>query len=484
MRIIDLFEATLMERHDHVVTALAKYEGDPDIYISFTEIPKLGINPDYEYDTPVGIYAYPLREVWTSLVNDTLPFASDRPYVHVFRAHGNIIDAADYTAADLTRDAETLRSRYADLVDPVVSLIPQWCWKQTARRLFGATVDIHDLEPEQRRKLVAETMRDYAQEAFATQVAIWSSEAYSKTAFGKFWNITRNLASLHARGRGEVFGTVYRYDGILNQMAKNAEKRDARTSVSWNLILRSLGYDGFSDKRGKKIIHENEPFQAVFLTPRAVRPIEMLKNIRKFHGEAIRFATLDEINKILQKARGVKYGLRLNVMTKNDTMRTAGYLSKEWLDLFVKGHSTHLEISNVEFFYQNISPYWHQFVQLLLDIDYSSNLPKLVNEMILNDRLHDANFVTELLDAAEPTKAAQVTIFYHNVLNPKFLQLLGASETEEMIVRHILRSTIPFIRRDPKRLFDNLRHVLGDRWWTVVRLIPEVELRKMTNGGD
>jgi hypothetical protein len=54
-------------------------------YATFTRIDKLGINPmsPGTYDTPVGIYAYPLaylKKQWT----EGVPFASTSPYIRIF----------------------------------------------------------------------------------------------------------------------------------------------------------------------------------------------------------------------------------------------------------------------------------------------------------------------------------------------------------------------------------------------------------------
>jgi hypothetical protein len=62
-----------------VVQALAKYKDDPDIYISFTYVDKVGINPRSTFNTPLGIYTYPLKEMWKDIVNDTIPYAGKNP---------------------------------------------------------------------------------------------------------------------------------------------------------------------------------------------------------------------------------------------------------------------------------------------------------------------------------------------------------------------------------------------------------------------
>jgi len=69
-----------------------------NLYLSFTSIEKLGINPMSTYNTPIGIYAYPASYVlsmtrgggrdddtlWSP--DQDLPFAGEKPYIQVFTA--------------------------------------------------------------------------------------------------------------------------------------------------------------------------------------------------------------------------------------------------------------------------------------------------------------------------------------------------------------------------------------------------------------
>jgi hypothetical protein len=59
---------------------------DRGCFFSMTEINKLGINPQSKYNTPLGIYSYPLNEEYKKrLLNNKLPFAGDKPFVQIFR---------------------------------------------------------------------------------------------------------------------------------------------------------------------------------------------------------------------------------------------------------------------------------------------------------------------------------------------------------------------------------------------------------------
>lgn len=68
---------------------LRKYAGDESVFVSFSDVNKLGLNPSSDYDTPIGIYAYPVDYVIErSLTNQrsfNVPFASDRKFIIVFR---------------------------------------------------------------------------------------------------------------------------------------------------------------------------------------------------------------------------------------------------------------------------------------------------------------------------------------------------------------------------------------------------------------
>ena len=64
--------------------AIKEKHGTDNIFVTFTQIPKLGANPRSEYDTPIGIYSYPLQYVINNSIVD-VPFAGNSPYIIVFK---------------------------------------------------------------------------------------------------------------------------------------------------------------------------------------------------------------------------------------------------------------------------------------------------------------------------------------------------------------------------------------------------------------
>lgn len=75
-------------------------------FVSFTSIDKLGINPSSKYNTPIGVYAYPLQYVKDEVGEGSttkLPFAGGMPYANFFslKSDANIISSANMTEQQL-----------------------------------------------------------------------------------------------------------------------------------------------------------------------------------------------------------------------------------------------------------------------------------------------------------------------------------------------------------------------------------------------
>jgi hypothetical protein len=93
---------------------LLKYRYDPSIFITYTDVEKLGINPrPIDRSTPLGIYAYRLSRVWDGVIDRSLPF-SYRKYIVTFRASGNILNLSEYGEGQYDTDLITLMGQYGE----------------------------------------------------------------------------------------------------------------------------------------------------------------------------------------------------------------------------------------------------------------------------------------------------------------------------------------------------------------------------------
>lgn len=98
------------------VEQLEKYSDDPNVFISFTEIHKIGINPGSKYRTPNGIYAYPLKQLWGDIKRSTykmnVPFAGNNPNIFVFKPKYHVKDLETYSEYDYVKDCNLLQKMF------------------------------------------------------------------------------------------------------------------------------------------------------------------------------------------------------------------------------------------------------------------------------------------------------------------------------------------------------------------------------------
>ena len=203
-----------------VIENLRPYSKNSRAFITFTNINKVGVNPQSNFSTPLGIYAYPLRAFWEDIENDKIPYAGDRPYVSLLL---------------VKRNAKILNNNYSynDLDQDLLKLY-KFC---------------------EEKKLV-ESNREFVR---------LKDDAYEKYSFEStkpvfyIWAITRYIAFLLTLSGEDNINHITKWSSIFNKV---------------------LGYDGAIDFRGWGFIHPNEPKQALFLTKDSYQHVDMLLNKR------------------------------------------------------------------------------------------------------------------------------------------------------------------------------------------------------------
>lgn len=223
-----------------------------NVFVSFTKVDKLGINPKSKYETPIGIYAYPAEYVRKVVGGNkrmsTLPFAGDEPHVNMFKATGNIINVATMTDAEV-------REYYQLISD------------------FWAEMSGEDWKPS------------------LDQIEIFINEAKTRSKHpdypgGRLWYVTMRVAELMAR------------------------KLKSKPAITWNKLFRAIGIDGVVDydstNGGQGIIHTNEPSQAVFFSTNAIKNVSRHDNAyssdsisdRQAHGKIKHAELTDVVSKL------------------------------------------------------------------------------------------------------------------------------------------------------------------------------------------
>jgi 8-oxo-dGTP diphosphatase len=86
IKLIDILKELFEEKSKKdILDILEPYSQDPSYFVSFTNIEKIGINPVNKFSTPIGVYCYNLKDLWTDWIEGDDFFGKDRPYVNLLK---------------------------------------------------------------------------------------------------------------------------------------------------------------------------------------------------------------------------------------------------------------------------------------------------------------------------------------------------------------------------------------------------------------
>lgn len=182
--------------------------GCKNVFVSFTSVEKIGINPTSNYpNTPYGIYSYPLEYVLsiTGANNsmETLPWFGERPYVNVIKMKGNIVNLKQMSTATVNGYITQIKNLWSDY-------------------------------PKKEQRQVLKQIDNYVKQSVR--------ESTVDAPGGRFWYIAKQVA----------FDIISKRNGLVPEMALTR-------------LLRSIEIDGVVDgpTDGLGIIHAMETTQAV-----------------------------------------------------------------------------------------------------------------------------------------------------------------------------------------------------------------------------
>lgn len=204
-------------------------------YMTFTKIPKVGINPNNTFGTPTGIYTYPIKLLYDDFVNHRLPYAQDSDYIQVLKLNTKKVLTNTAKAADFNRDIKKLEKLYKKYVKVPISD------KNRARLMLDLLY-----YPKEERNHILNTIFSFRHYLYWINV---KAKKLDNSWFAKIWAATYILAMLIKPNYMHL----------------------------WNKILQYLGYEVVIDN-GSGVIHPHEPTQAVFLSVKAYKHVDSIKN--------------------------------------------------------------------------------------------------------------------------------------------------------------------------------------------------------------
>lgn len=241
-----------------VLRAIYKEHGE-NSFVTYTDIEKVGINPKVKFDTPVGIYSYPLSYVLEKNLDPE--FAADRPYLNVF----------------VLKDS----TRIVELNETDFGFTPKFI--RTGLDEIPLNSDFYDEEDltftREQKEIINYYIEDNLQ-FLPKQVANFLRP--------KCLEVLRNFEM--------------RSDHSLLWLLGKEVGGD--NPARWNKFFRDVRIDGFSDN-GTGTIHPNEPWQTVVFSTRAIEVIARFENViaqgarQRYYDtndRLIQFAIEDNVN--------------------------------------------------------------------------------------------------------------------------------------------------------------------------------------------
>lgn len=336
-----------------------KYKDDDDVYISFTEIDKIGINPQSKFNTPVGIYTYPLKQFYKLYLKPALnldnirnrdtvgqyaPFAGNAKYVNFIRCKDKshfINDMyRDYGSDDYDRDIKILEEKYKNYFkcpSEITNNLSRY-FEILARRYQQD--DNYIIDVSEIHELIVNTFAPVADLPFSfltTKLFLnirdmlknYSNNKsnlefiiYEISQQGNYFEKFIKNAQKQAKDKNPVM-MMWNITRLLADKLSNNAKQ---ASTKWNLILsKDLGYSGFADKSGKGYIHPSEPMQAVFFNTRAFEVITRVENVPAKSKTSEKDIMVRKLMDIMMISDERKEDFEINLLFSKDKKRILRY---------------------------------------------------------------------------------------------------------------------------------------------------------------
>lgn len=278
---------------------LAQIHGQDTTYISFTSLQKLGLNPSSKWDTPIGIYAYPVKyalEHWDR-GRFNVPYAGGQPHAYIFTARypekvitftnrmsGNVTIPAP-VQSNLDRFNELLSIRHVQNV--------QREFYQCVRQIHELILSTLNLEDVNSKVMASHMIDEFFRRAIHDETVEIDFDSvhdlilkltyqYGSNSKKKFpyEEEVSELSGMTGRQWNQFKERVLFHDQRLScpeAFVWNATRMLSKSPADWTRLLMKLGITGCRDD-GSGTIHSNEPTQAVFFGSKYINLLQMIDN--------------------------------------------------------------------------------------------------------------------------------------------------------------------------------------------------------------
>ena len=276
-----------------LVNQLQQYANATDVFVSYRDTPQIGINPNPEYSTPSGIYAYPIKCLLQLLAGNKFSFALNKQYVYVFKYNAELVDIAE--ANTEVALAEGLFNKIVeknflqkkDIINHVeYRKIAQVLQNASPKQASGSGLNSINFQLSSGKNIsdVGKKVlnRLLAQDVFNLKPLVNLESSLSDVSFSNL-----NLDDLTREKLVQNYLFLQTMDSFINK-TKSPEKfgfllwtmtrlLSEKNKNKWRMLFLDMGIYGVIDS-GAGIIHPAEPCQVVFFSEKPIQVIETIHN--------------------------------------------------------------------------------------------------------------------------------------------------------------------------------------------------------------
>lgn len=334
------------------------------LFGQYSNIPKLGLNPQSIYNTPIGIYAYPASVVSKEqFKTGNVPFASERKYIMFFTTP----NPDQLLIIDRSGNAKTFQNEIQQFLNQQTKQQQQQ-HKQKIQELANNMLQQAQSgmasNPQAQQAIISyfQVLQSRLQ-AETPQIYLWTSEAmkavagfyatvislvqdgqlhYNPQAFQNFQKTYKTLNDMLITNQNQNdWAYEARVQTVAGQFWNITREMSGRNPTKWAQLFMQMGIQGVVDE-GSGIVHPLEPIQAVFFNPQAVKLLKMVDNPAA-KGKKLAYPKLDEASKkflFLFKSHLVPQLEKLLKMSDNTVAQSRAALkntldtSKQTIDQF------------------------------------------------------------------------------------------------------------------------------------------------------
>jgi len=292
------------EKYD-IYHSLKNVAKDPYAFVHFSDLDKLGINPKSSFNTPIGIYGYPL-EVFDieDIINGNVPFAGDRHYIHIFSIKPEYRDSVVFLSRDgsaINDDSDKEYENRARAIQDEAEVAQQELADKNKKIYQDIEVAINDFidilerSEDKNHKIIGSIIgSNYKNHNFAIEM-IKSVAADKENRTTEQVRSARKLLDFIIIAQDEMGKNLKKRMSFLDQRAAIASSdhrtrfgeywnatrlKNRKNPQKWAKTLVGDGIVGVVDY-GSGIIHSNEPTQAVFFSKKFINHIGTVPNKNK-----------------------------------------------------------------------------------------------------------------------------------------------------------------------------------------------------------